>query len=90
MAPGDAKYDWKQSQVRKGKLSRYLFLFTVVLTVRLCFFVSDLVREVRVYQRHEVRKIKSDPNKMDSEYTKCDFAYRCLSSDNTEACSFRL
>ena len=35
---GDAKYDWKQRQVLKGKLGRYLFLFTVVLTVRLCPF----------------------------------------------------
>ena len=35
------------------------------------------MREVKLFQRQEVRKIKSDPNKMDSEYTKCDFAYRC-------------
>ena len=37
------------------------------------------MREVKVCQRQEERKIKSDPNKMDSEYTKCDFAYRVFS-----------
>ena len=38
----------KRLQVLKGKLGRYMFLFTVVLTARLSFFVSDLVREVKV------------------------------------------
>ena len=41
----------KGLQVLTGKLGRYLFLLTVVLTVRLSFFVSDLVREVKVCQR---------------------------------------
>ena len=47
---GDTGYDWKTTPSSKGN-TYICFFFSVVLTVRWSFCVSDLVREVSFFQR---------------------------------------